>query len=103
KFKSGPQGLVPEQGPRPDHITDPNFDPMLADVEGAELLGERQLHFLDVWGKDWDGAEMKAVLSQTVFANAAHLHGKDSERLIADLDSNGWPQTGRRKALEAIR
>lgn len=103
KFKSGPQGLVPEQGPRPDHITDPNFDPMLADVEGAELLGARQLHFLDVWGKDWEGAEMKAVLSQTVFANAAHLHGKDSERLIADLDSNGWPQTGRRKALEAIR
>ncbi|MBX3179613.1 MAG: hypothetical protein KF886_19840 [Candidatus Hydrogenedentes bacterium] len=103
KFKSGPQGLVPEQGPRPDHITDPDFDPLLADVEGADLLGERQLHFLDVWGRDWEKADMKAVLSQTVFANAAHLHGKDAERLIADLDSNGWPQTGRRKALEAIR
>ncbi len=103
KFKSGPEGLVPKQGPRPDHINDPDFDPMLADVEGAVLLGERQLSFLEDWGKDWEGAEMKAVLSQTIFANAAHLHGKDSERLIADLDSNGWPQTGRRKALEAIR
>lgn len=103
KFKSGPEGLVPKQGPRPDHINDPNFDPMLADVEGAVLLGDRQLHFLETWGQDWDGAEMKAVLSQTVFANAAHLHGKNAERLIADLDSNGWPQTGRRKALEAIR
>lgn len=103
KFKSGPEGIVPPHGPRPDHINDPSFDVMDADVPGAELLGERQLHFLDVWGKDWAGAEMKAVLSQTVFANAAHLHGKDAERLIADLDSNGWPQTGRRKALEAIR
>ena len=60
---------------------------------------------------------MKAVLSQTVFANAAHLHGlgvrgKDAQkmlqkrpgmRLIADLDSNGWPQTGRNRALATIR
>ncbi|MCF6286115.1 MAG: hypothetical protein L3K26_13115 [Candidatus Hydrogenedentes bacterium] len=103
KFKSGPEGLVPKQGPRPDHINDPNFDPMLADVEGAVLLGERQLHFLDSWAQDWKGAEMKTVLSQTIFANAAHIHGKLGGRLIADLDSNGWPQTGRRKALEAIR
>lgn len=103
KFKSGPEGLVPPHGPRPDHINDPNFDVALADVPGAELLGERQLHFLDVWGQDWEGADMKAVLSQTIFANAAHLHGEKSERIIADLDSNGWPQTGRRKALEAIR
>ena len=103
KFKSGPEGLVPPHGPRPDHINDPSFDVMLADVPGAELLGQRQLHFLDVWGRDWDGVSMKAVLSQTVFANAAHLHGANSERLLADLDSNGWPQTGRRKALEAIR
>jgi arylsulfatase A-like enzyme len=103
KFKSGPEGLVPKQGPRPDHINDPNFDPMLADVEGAVLLGERQLHFLDTWAQDWEGAEMKTVLSQTIFANGAHIHGKIDARLIADLDSNGWPQTGRRKAIEAIR
>lgn len=103
KFKSGPAGLVPQHGPRPDHINDPGFDVMTADVPGAQLLGDRQLHFLDVWGQDWNGTEMKAVLSQTVFANAAHLHGAKAERLLADLDSNGWPQTGRRMALEAIR
>ena len=44
---------------------------------------------------------MKAVLSQTVFANAAHIH--HGNRLIADMDSNGWPQTGRNKAIDAIR
>lgn len=103
KFKSGPEGLVPQQGPRPDHILNPDYDPKSIDVPGAELLGDRQLHFLDVWGQDWDGADMKAVLSQTIFCGGAHLHGEKRERLHADLDSNGWPQTGRNKALDKIR
>jgi len=103
KFKTGPKGLVPQQGPRPDHVNDPNYDPKSLDVPGARLLGERQLKFLEEWAADWRGAEMKAVLSQTVFANAAHIHGRLNARLLADLDSNGWPQTGRRKALERIR
>jgi len=46
---------------------------------------------------------MKAVLSQTGFCGGAHLHGSQDNRLHADMDSNGWPQTGRNKALEAIR
>jgi phosphodiesterase/alkaline phosphatase D-like protein len=46
KFKSGPQGLVPKQGPRPDHIINPDYDPKSVDVPGAKLLGERQLKFL---------------------------------------------------------
>ncbi len=103
KFKSGPQGLVPKQGPRPDHIRNPNYDPKSVDVPGAKLLGERQLEFLREWGQDWRGADFKVVLSQTVFANAAHLHGGKGNRLHADMDSNGWPQTGRNKALAEIR
>ena len=103
KFKSGPQGLVPKQGPRPDHIRNPKYDPKSVDVEGAVLLGERQLEFLRSWGQDWTGHDMKCVLSQTVLANAAHLHGGIKNRLHADMDSNGWPQTGRDKALDAIR
>lgn len=101
KFKSGPANLVPKMGPRPDHINDPDYDPKTVDVAGAKLLGERQLEFLREWGKDWRGVEMKAVLSQTVFANAAHIH--HGNRLIADMDSNGWPQSGRNKALDEIR
>ena len=38
KFKSGPQGLVPKQGPRPDHIRNPNYDPKSVDVPGAFVL-----------------------------------------------------------------
>jgi len=103
KFKSGPMGLVPSMGPRPDHVSDPNYDPKALDVAGAELLGERQLKFLRQWAADWRGAEMKAVLSQTIFCGGAHLHGSRNNRILADLDSNGWPQSGRNRALAEIR
>ena len=49
----------------------------------------------DSWGEDWTGAEVKAVLSQTAFCGAVHMHGKTNDRLLADLDCNGWPQTPR--------
>ncbi len=103
KFKTGPNGLVPAIGPRPDHVTDDSFDRASFDVPEARLLGQRQLDFLHAWGQDWNGVNIKAVLSQTVFANAAHRHGKYDYRLIADLDSNGWPQSGRNRALQEIR
>lgn len=103
KFKTGPEGLVPPTGGRSDHVSDPNFDPKTADVPGARLLGERQLAFLRAWAADWRGADFKCALSQTVFANVATLHGAGLIRLIADYDSNGWPQTGRNKALRELR
>ena len=46
---------------------------------------------------------MKVVLSQTGFCGGAHLHGNKENRLHADMDSNGWPQTGRKKALRLIK
>jgi hypothetical protein len=103
KFKSGPAGKIPQQGPRPDHVYDPNYDPTSIDQPGLVMLGERQLAFLDQWAGWNDGVEMRAVLSQTGFCGAAHLHGSFDNRLHADLDSNGWPQTGRKKALRAIK
>lgn len=103
KFKSGPAGKIPQQGPRPDHIRNPDYDPKSIDVPGLVLLGDRQLDFLDQWSKQKEGVAMKAVLSQTGFCGGAHLHGSKDNRLHADMDSNGWPQTGRKKALEKIR
>jgi len=102
KFKSGPAGKIPQQGPRPDHILDPNYDPASVEVPGLELLGQRQLNFLDDWGQNKEPA-FKAVLSQTGFCGGAHLHGNKDNRLHADMDSNGWPQTGRNKAITAIK
>jgi hypothetical protein len=117
KFKTGPRGLFDGSAGRSDHFNSPDFDPESVDIPEARLLGDRQLAFLEDWSDDWDGQQMKAVLSQTVFANAAHRHGpgvwggttavdlrtKRGDRLVADMDSNGWPQAGRDRALIAIR
>ena len=32
KFKSGPNGKIPQQGPRPDHIRNPEYDPSSIDL-----------------------------------------------------------------------
>ena len=101
KFKSSPLGLVPDRGGRIDHVLG-DFDPAAYDHPEAVLLGERQLAFLRHWAADWKGAQMKAVLSQTIFCGGAHIHGGVG-RLAADLDSNGWPQSGRDSALREMR
>ena len=103
KFKSGPKGKIPQQGLRPDHINDPQYDPDSVDIDGLVLLGQRQLRFLERWSEDWTRADMKCVLSQTAFCGAVHLHGSQDERILADLDCNGWPQSGRNRALRLIR
>lgn len=103
KFKTGPAGRVPKQGPRPDHIRNPNYDPASVDIEGAVLLGQRQLNFLEQWVEDWRRAKLKVVLSQTIFCGGAHIHGSANGRLHADMDSNGWPQSGRNRALRTLR
>lgn len=103
KFKSGPAGKIPQQGPRPDHVTDADYDPKTLDQPGLVLLGQRQLEFLERWAQEPSSSVFKVVLSQTSFCGGPHLHGPNQERLYADLDSNGWPQTGRDKALRLLR
>ncbi|MEO1585076.1 MAG: hypothetical protein AAFR96_10980 [Planctomycetota bacterium] len=119
KFKTGPLGAVPElsrKPGRPDLVTvGESFDPQRADVPEARLLGDRQLGFLRRWGQDWSGSDMKAVLSQTVFAHIGQRSGPwvgpggpsfDADAgdvYVMDFDSNGWPQRGRNAALEEIR
>ena len=125
KWKSSPTVVLPDariingwsKVPAYDAATD-------GDVAGAVLLGQRQLDYLDTWAADWSaGTWMKVVISQTIFANVATLPRADADsdeitpRLrvlppggyaeddvrVQDHDSNGWPQTGRNKALERMR
>ncbi len=102
QFKSGPQN-VDTGGGRADHLSDPSIDPATLDKPELALLGNRQEEFLEHWITDWRGADMKVLLSGTTFANAATHHGAPDGRLIADIDSGGWPQTARNRALEIAR
>ncbi|MFI4860522.1 MAG: discoidin domain-containing protein [Phycisphaerales bacterium JB063] len=104
-FKSGcaGHGLPPSGTGRPDHYNNEQFDTADLDLPGLVLLGDRQLAFLNHWAGDWEGADMKVCLSQTIFANMATHHGGGMSYIIADLDSNGWPQTGRNNALRELR
>lgn len=123
KWKSAPKVMVPAaeivngwaQNPAYNAARDGN-------APGAELLGPRQLKFLDEWAQDWRGVWMKAALSQTLFANVATLpppantdavcpklpilrtgQYAEGDVLAADHDSNGWPQSGRDAAVRALR
>lgn len=103
QYKSAPEGNVPPTDERPDHVIDPSFDPKKANIPGLELLGRPQTQFLDSWAADWKGADMKAVISQTIFTGMATTHGQPSGTLRIDYDQNGWPQGARNEALRAIR
>ena len=103
QYKSGPEGKVPPTGDRGDHVVDPKFVPKTADVPGLVLLGGKQEQFLREWARDWRGAEMKAVVSQTIFTSFPTTHGGGREVLRGDYDSNGWPQTPRNRVLREMR
>jgi hypothetical protein len=103
QWKSGPEHVDTGGGGRADHVPDANFDTATLDKPGLILLGERQEAFLKHWAADWRGHKLKAVLSQTVFANVATHHGGPDGYLKADLDSGGWPQTPRNRAIELMR
>ena len=101
-FKSGPD-LVADWEGRKDHLKEPLKDPSIIDTPELDLLGERQELFLESWIRDWKGADMKVLLSQTPFANAATHHGQQDGYLLGDLDSGGWPKKARDRALRILR
>jgi alkaline phosphatase D len=101
-FKSSPQRVAFWEG-RADHVKEPLVHYDEIDNPNLKFLGERQLEFLKEWISDWRGADMKVVLSQTIFANIATHHGADKMVLYADLDSGGWPKSARDKAIDIMR
>jgi hypothetical protein len=89
----------------------------------AQLLGQRQLDFLESWAEDWSGGTwMKFAVSQTPFL-CLHTEppGSDNDKsdpeeaipsvgvyiqgdhMVADHDSGGWPQHGRDDAIRKLR
>ncbi len=124
KWKSSPRKAVPWADIQNGWSQNPKYDASRdGDVAGAELLGPRQIAFLEKWAADWSGGVwMKAVVSQTLWANLCTLpppannddvtprlkilkpeEYAQGEALVQDHDSNGWPQSPRARALRAIR
>lgn len=124
KFKSPPKSLLPEAEVVNGWAKNRSFNAKTqSDAKEAILLGQRQLDFLEDWAADWQaGTEMKAVLSQTIFAdvvtlprseiNDANFPGLEiyekgsyapDDVPAADMDSNGWPKTGRDNAVKKLR
>ncbi len=101
QFKSSPREVDTGKG-RPDLVLEEDFDLEKLKKPGLKLLGDWQLNFLSEWVKDWRGAQMKAVLSQTTFSNPM-THTGSNQRVYADLDSNSWPISGRNRALRLLR
>ena len=101
-FKSSPEEVATWKG-RSDHITSSTITAKEMDKPGLKMVGDRQLYFMDQWKKDWKGAYMKVLLSQTIFANAATHHGGLKGYLRGDLDSGGWPRSGRNRIIERLR
>ncbi|MEX1238278.1 MAG: alkaline phosphatase D family protein [Cyclobacteriaceae bacterium] len=124
KFKSAPKNVLPPEAKVVNgFIQNPDFNiKEYRDID-AELLGDRQMKFLNDWASNWQlGTEMKVVLSQTNFSTVATLpKGSVIDSMVprlpipepgeypegdaptADMDSNGWPQKERDEALKVIR
>ncbi len=120
-WKSTPREAVPEAEVRNGWPKNRDYD--ATTVTDATLLGARQLAFLDEWAQDFeDDTWMKVMLSQTLFSNLATLpEGSFDDSVVpqmryaepgeyistdhmgTDMDSNGWPQAGRNRALRTIR
>lgn len=124
KWKSAPAIVLPAAQIVNGWARNPAWDSARdGDAPGAELLGPRQMRFLERWADDWPaGVWMKAAVSQTIFANVATLpkgtRADDvtaklpiqppggyaaGEAPVQDHDSNAWPQSARNAALRLLR
>jgi hypothetical protein len=124
KWKSAPAVMLPEAQIVNGWARNPDWDSSKSgDARGAELLGPRQMRFLERWAGDPSAdVWMKAVVSQTLFVNVATLpKGSRADDIttklpiqppggyapgeapVQDHDSNGWPQSPRLAALRLMK
>ena len=124
KWKSAPKPLLPNAQIVNGFALDRKWNSEVqSDDPDAELLGQRQIDFLEFWAADWSGGTwMKLAVSQTVFGcihtepRGVYTDSEDPEEsippvgtyvegdhLVADYDSNAWPQHGRDAAISKFR
>jgi len=107
KFKSAPGEVLSAPVSKPgasepnqtlEVIEDPDFDVTKIDHPDLQLLGEAQERFVGQWAERVArNRQLAAVLNQSPYANVGNY-----DRDFGDMDSNGWPQSARNRALRAI-
>ncbi|MDR5729231.1 MAG: twin-arginine translocation pathway signal protein [Terriglobia bacterium] len=124
KWKSAPKEQLPGADIVNGFPLNPSWDPATqSNVPNAELLGQRQLDFLESWAADWSGGTwMKFAVTQTLFG-CLHTEPKGidtdkhdpeeaippvgvylkEDHVVADHDSGAWPQHGRDAAIRKWR
>lgn len=124
KWKSAPKQQLPEARIYNGFPLNPAWDAAKqSNVPDAELLGGRQMDFLESWAADWSGNTwMKFAVSQTLFGCLHTEPGGfntddhdpeekipspgvwiEGDHLVADHDSGAWPQHGRDAAIRKWR
>ncbi|MGL6259440.1 alkaline phosphatase D family protein [Vibrio sp. WXL210] len=102
QFKTGPDKVGAEVG-----VTGQDEDPLYFNPDlhrdDLQLLGPTQEQFLIEWSQNWDSQKLKAALSQTTWASLSTHSGGPNNYLKYDFDGNGWPLSGRNRAINAIR
>ncbi|MGV3503565.1 MAG: alkaline phosphatase D family protein [Adhaeribacter sp.] len=101
-FKSGPDQVRSGPG-RIDHLKSPLAHKDQLEDPNLKLLGQGQMQFLQNWVEDWQGADLKVLLSQTLFCNVGTHHGPDKMFLHGDMDSGGWPRKQRDEVIRLVR
>jgi hypothetical protein len=96
KFKSLPTlvGPVEKYGSK---IVSEGYDGRNADIPNGQILGSQQETFLQTWVGRTEG--VRIGITQTLFAS---LHTAPSGKQWLDIDSGGWPQSGRNRALKIL-
>jgi alkaline phosphatase D len=124
KWKSAPKVELPAADIVNGFARNPHWNAATqSNSPNAELLGQRQLDFLEYWAANWSGGTwMKFAVSQTPFAclhtEPAGMDRDDhdpeeaipepgvyiaGDHLVADHDSGAWPQHERDAAILKYR
>ena len=124
KWKSAPKVELPGADIVNGFAQNPAWDAATqSNAPDAQLLGQRQLDFLESWAEDWSGGTwMKFAVSQTPFVclhtepAGINTDKEDPEErippvgvyiqgdhIVADHDSGAWPQHGRDDAIRKLR
>ncbi len=129
KWKSAPANIHTDTDVYNGYFKDPAYAKDTAHIRtisaNADLLGKRQEAFLEQWAADWsEGTWMKCAVSQTVFNTAATdglnndepwdrysdanfpapgVWPSNATEPSHDMDSNGWPQEARDRAVHLLR